>query len=315
MMAEEVNTVQNQGHKGIGRWVRVTRTPFLQASIIPVAVAGAIAFKDGALEPLPFLLAVFAIIFIHLGVNTANDYYDHLQKTDELNPRPTPFSGGSRVIQEKLEKPTTVLAVSIACFIIGVTLGSYVVYLRWETPLLVIGLAGVILGFFYTAPPLKLVYRGLGELTVFILLGPLAVLGGYYAAAGKFSSEALYASIPVGIWVMLILLVNEFPDAESDRQAKKNHLVVLLGKESAAKLYAFFAYASFTFTALAVAFSLLPVAALSVLAAFTGAFTAIKYLLKNPLAEDYLPAQVATIKTDLNAGLLLTAAFILTGLM
>lgn len=297
-------------YKGLRRWARVTRAPFLQASVIPVLVAGALAFKNEEFELFPFAIALLAIIMVHLGVNTANDYYDHVLKADELNIRPTPFSGGSRVIQEKLEEPGTVLLTAIISFLSGMMLGGYLIYLR-GLPLLYIGLAGIIFGFFYSAPPLKLVYRGVGELTVFILLGPLAVLGGYLSVAGKFSQEALPASIPVGIWVMLILLANEFPDAEFDKRAGKNHWVVLLGKEKSSYLYAFLAYFSFVFIVIAALLGRLPWTTILTLLVFPSAYAASDFLRRNVKGNDFLFAQAKTIQTHLFVGILLTVSFIL----
>lgn len=297
-------------YKGLGRWARITRAPFLQASVIPVLVAGALAFKNGEFELFPFIIALLAIVMVHLGVNTANDYYDHLLKADEINIRPTPFSGGSRVIQEELEDPKTVLLTAVVFFVSSVIFGSYLIYLR-GLPLLYIGLLGVIFGFFYTAPPLKLVYRGLGELTVFILLGPLAVIGGYLAVTGRFSYEALMASIPVGIWVMLILLANEFPDEEFDRKAGKNHWVVLLGKGKSAYVYGFFAYFSFIFVVVIAVLGRLPWTAILTLLAFPFAHAAADYFRRNASGDNFLFAQEKTIQTHLFMGLLLTLSFII----
>ncbi len=297
-------------YKGLSRWARITRAPFLQASVIPVMVAGALAFKNGEFEILPFVIALLAIIMVHLGVNTTNDYFDHVLKADEINIRPTPFSGGSRVIQEKLENPETVLLTAIISFVSGVILGSYLIYLR-GFPLLYISLMGIIFGFFYTVPPLKLVYRGFGELTVFVLLGPLAVIGGYLAVTGKFSYEALFSSIPVGIWVMLILFANEFPDEEFDREAGKNNWLVLLGKRKSAYVYAFFAYFSFVFVVIAAILGRLPWTAILTLLAFPFAYAAADFFRQNARGEDFLFAQRKTIQTHLLMGLLLILSFII----
>lgn len=303
-----------ESYKGAARLARITRAPFLQVSIIPVAVAGAFAFKEGTFDFLPFIFSLLAIVFLHLGVNTINDYYDHLQKADELNIRPTPFSGGSRVIQQRLENPRTVLTVAVICFVLAVVFGMYVVFLRGIT-LLIISLIGLIFGIFYTAPPLKLVYRGLGEFTVFVLLGPLALAGAEIAIAGEFSRELFFASIPIGIWVMLILVANEFPDAEFDARANKNHLVVVMGKKSAAYMYAVFAYLSFIVIAVGVGLDIMSVTTLLVLLAFKPAYDAVKFLVSKPEREDYMFTQQKTIQTDLLVGILFVVSFILANFL
>ena len=84
-------------------WIKATRMPFLTATLVPVVLGGAAAWHDFNVFSWPlFFLASFGAIFIHLGVNLSNDYFDHISGNDEANKAPTPFSGGSRVIQEKL---------------------------------------------------------------------------------------------------------------------------------------------------------------------------------------------------------------------
>src|SRR3990172_2306658 len=84
----------------IALWLRAVRAPFLQASILPVVLGSALAYRDGTFSWGLFGVIVVAIAAINIGTNLSNDFFDHLSGADEGNPHPTPFSGGSRVIQE-----------------------------------------------------------------------------------------------------------------------------------------------------------------------------------------------------------------------
>jgi 1,4-dihydroxy-2-naphthoate octaprenyltransferase len=177
-------------------WLRAMRIQFLQASLIPVILGSVLAYRDGAFSWELCGLIAFAIGTIHLGTNLANDYFDHISGADERNSNPTPFSGGSRVIQERLIAPHAIFIAAMIFYGIGVLLGLYLVF-RTDWRLLWFGFFGVILSFFYTAPPLKLGYRGWGELLVGVLLGPLAVMGAYYVYTRTLTPQVFLLSLPI----------------------------------------------------------------------------------------------------------------------
>ena len=119
--------------------------------------------------------------------------------------------------------------VALICYAVGIAIGIYLVATR-GLGLLWIGIAGVFLSIFYTAPPLKLVHRGLGEICVALGFGPIMVLGTYYVIAQRFSFEAFWASLPVALLIMLVLYVNQIPDKPADARSGKNTIVVRLPK-------------------------------------------------------------------------------------
>ncbi len=211
--------------------IRTFRLPFVIATILPVILGTFIAYRSGFFSWLLFGLTLVAALLIHLGVNTANDYFDARAGTDDINTTPTPFSGGSRVIQYGLLPPSAVLSLSTASYAGGIIIGLYLTIMR-GLPVLLIGLAGLLVSYGYTAPPLKWAYRGLGVVAVGIGFGPLLVLGSYFVQTQSFSLEALLASIPVGMLVMLILYVNEVPDRTWDDEAGKKTLVALIREDS-----------------------------------------------------------------------------------
>ncbi|MBI3994849.1 MAG: 1,4-dihydroxy-2-naphthoate octaprenyltransferase, partial [Nitrospirae bacterium] len=249
----------------IALWLRAMRVPFLQASLIPAALGSALAYRDGTFFWGLFWIIAVAIAAINVGANFSNDYFDHRSGADERNPRPTLFSGGSRVIQDGHISPEAVLIAAMLSYSLAVALGLYLI-LRSDWKLLLFGLPGILLSFFYTAPPLKLGYRGWGEPLVGILLGPLAVMGSYYVYSLTLTVPVFFLSLPIGFLVAGILYINQFPDAESDAAAGKRHWIVRMGRKRAVKGYFAILVAAYLGIVLPVAFGILPVWTLLALA-------------------------------------------------
>ena len=208
-----------------------TRLPFLTATFVPIVLGAVIARYHGYSAWWLALLALVGGSAIHLGLNVANDVFDATSGADEANATPTMFSGGSRMIQYGLVSLRTMKLVSLACYAVGIGIGLYLAATRgWE--LLWLGAAGVFLSVFYTAPPLRLVHRGLGEICVALGFGPIMVFGTYFVIAQRFSLEALWASVPVAILIMLVLYINQIPDRRGDERAGKRTIVVRLSQRA-----------------------------------------------------------------------------------
>lgn len=233
-------------------WVRALRAPFFTASAMSVVVGSAAAWWAGAEVSLPlFAITVVGVVALHGGANLVNDYYDHVSGNDAANRFYGPFSGGSRFIQDGVIPPRHYLVAAYVAFGIAAVCGclAYIEVGGWKIPAL--GLAGLFGGYLYTAPSLKFAYRGLGEIIVGVVFGPLAAMGSYAVQAGTVGPKAFWSGVPVGLLVALILLVNEVPDCEADRAAAKKTLVVRFGRSAGAVLagvlygltYAFTGYA------------------------------------------------------------------------
>ncbi|MEA2485595.1 MAG: 1,4-dihydroxy-2-naphthoate polyprenyltransferase [Actinomycetota bacterium] len=208
-----------------------TRVPFLTATFVPILLGAVVARANGFSAWWYTVLALIGGIAIHLGLNVANDVFDSTSGADYANVNPTMYSGGSRMIQYGLVSLQAMKATSIACYALGIAIGLFLAATRgWG--LLWIGVAGVFLSIFYTGPPLRLVHRGLGEICVALGFGPIMVLGSYFVVAQHFSWEAFYASLPVGLLIMLVLYVNQVPDRPADEKAGKRTIVVRLGKNA-----------------------------------------------------------------------------------
>src|SRR3990170_4533801 len=106
--------------KTIVIWFRAMRIQFLQASLLPVMLGSALAYRDGRFSWGLFWIIAMAIGAIQLGTNLANDYFDHRSGADERNPHPTRFSGGSRVIQERLIPPKQILVATMFFYAVAI---------------------------------------------------------------------------------------------------------------------------------------------------------------------------------------------------
>lgn len=206
-----------------------TRPQFFPAVILPVTMGTSYAsYKGAAFDALSFFLALIAGVLCHGGMNVLNDYFDSLSKADEINLTPlTPFTGGSRMIQNKLMSQGETLLVSLILLFMGSAIGLYLVWLKGIF-ILVIGVSGLLTGALYSAPPVFLAGRGLGEITVFLNFGLLTLSGAYFLQTGNLTLDAMIVSLPIGFLIAAILYANEFPDYESDKASGKRNLVVRL---------------------------------------------------------------------------------------
>lgn len=291
-------------------WLRAMRARFLQASILPVVLGSVLAYRDGGFSWMLFGVSVAAMAALNIGTNLTNDLYDHLSGADARNPFPTRFSGGSRVIQNGLLPPEAIGAAAKTAYLVGILLGLYLAY-RGGWPVAVFGATGVALSYFYTAPPLRLGYRGWGEPLVGILLGPLAVMGAYYVQARAITEQAFFLSLPLGFLVTAILYINQFPDADPDAAAGKRHWVARLGKQRAVKGYPILLGCAYGSLLLAVARGILPFETLWALATAPFAVWA-AWILRQAYdtPRELLPAMGMTIAIHLVVGLLLILALL-----
>ncbi|MGQ9582809.1 MAG: prenyltransferase [Thermoplasmatota archaeon] len=294
----------------IRTWARASRAPFFIAVIIPAVLGGAVAHYHGSFDPLLFLVVAAGMVLANAGTNFINDYFDFRSGADVNNRNRTPFSGGSPFLPAGALEPRSVLHAGLACF--GAAL-VVALCLSLSEGWVVLALAGVgaFIAFFYTAPPLRLGYRGFGELLTGLALGPLTVMGTYYVMAGAFAPDSGFVSIPLGVLVATILFVNEVPDYEVDRRAGKRHLVVLLGRERAVRfLPALFALAYATIAAGA-ALGLTPMWTLAGLLTLPAAVRVVRVAGGSyEHTPGYIPAMSGTIAVFLTTGALLAAGYV-----
>ena len=299
-------------------WFQELRAPFFTASIIPVLVGPALAYcTAGVFHPGLFVLSLFGMVAIHAGANIANDYFDHTSGNDWLNKDVTPFSGGSQLIQQGLLSPKQVLTAAWIALTIGALIGIAILVITQSMFILALGVAGIIGGYFYTASPLRLGYRCMGELVIGLLFGVMPVYGSYYVQTGTLDLVPIVPGVIVAMLIFLVILVNEFPDAPADGAVDKRTIVVVLGSGTAVWIYRTVVIATFCITIV------------SVMLLKTMALAGWLYLITLPLAIIALKAldrkidqgsgghasNQLTILLHLAGGAMLSIGFLLSGLI
>lgn len=210
------------------------------ASTIPMAVGGAVAFAYSDSFSWPwFLIGAAAIYLIEIGKNAINEYVDYLSGVDRfVTPdKRTPFSGGKKTIIDGKLTLKENLVIGIITIAAGCLLGLLIIFLR-DFNIIWFGLAGVFFALFYSLPPFKFAYRGLGELVVGFTFGPLITCGTFLVQTGTLTPLVVLASLPLGLLIANVLWINQYPDYEADLQGGKRNGVVRLGKQKAGLIFA-----------------------------------------------------------------------------
>ena len=296
----------------VKKWIVAMRAPFFTASVIPVLVGTALAWNmTGRFDWFKFLLVLIGVPLFNAGTNLANDYYDHRTGNDEINVRTTPFSGGSRVIQKGEVPPRQMLSASFLFFGLGSIIGLYLNAVTPGNLILYLGLFGLVTGFFYTAAPVLIGYRGIGELVVGLDLGTLAIIGAYYVQAHSLNWSVFWISLPIGFLVAAILYINQFPDYDADKAVNKKHLVVRLGKRKAVYGYYLLIAATYLVIAGSVIFKMVTPFVLVSLLTLPISWGAVRILKSNyDKFTELIPAQAKTIQTHFLVGLLISVGLI-----
>lgn len=290
-------------------YLRALRLPFLTGSLFPVAVAGALAYhQQGSWSPILLGLTFLGVAALHLGSNLLNDYYDSFG-SDPLNIHATPFSGGSRVIQDgELSAKVRFMAFLFLALGGGCGLTLFFLGRPWVA---VLGTLGFLAGYLYSASPLQLMSAGLGEAAIFLAFGPLVTWGTYYVQTGSLKPVGLAVGLPLAFLITAILWINEFPDLKADAAAGKNQLVVRLGLRRARRVYAVLMLASFASIFILLEAFHLPDLLVGAFVALPLAVQAIRVAWRVPPTEpEFIPAQALTIQTHMLVGLAMTLALL-----
>jgi 1,4-dihydroxy-2-naphthoate octaprenyltransferase len=214
--------------KKLNYWVQAVRPQFFVASLLPALIGIRLASHDVSINWVIAALSIAGAVGVHFATNVANDYYDHLQGVDEGG-----ASSGSRVIQEGKLLPEELKRCFLIAYGVCILIGIPII-LSCGWPVLLFGLAGLFVSFFYVGPPLRLEYHGWGEAAVGIGMGPLIVLGSYYVQTGHVGFPQFFISLPIGVLVAGILYVQSLPDLDHDRRHGKVTLLARLGARRAA---------------------------------------------------------------------------------
>jgi len=301
----------------IKKWILAVRAPFFTGISIPIIFGAALAYYEtGQFSWILFLVTFFGGIFAHAGANLANDYFDHKTTDDDINENYTPFSGGSRMIQNKILSAPAVLTGAFVCWGLALAAG---IFLTLNTPgywILILAGAGFFGGFFYTASKFAFSYNRVGEIAILINFGILPVMGAYYVQTGHFSWSPFITSFPIGFLITAILYINQYPDYEADKAVGKNHLVVTLGRKRAAAGYYFLIFGNYLGIIVAVALSYLTPYALVALLTLPIAIKTVRLFTREyEKVKELIPAQAGTIQIHLLTGLLMSVGCVAGALL
>lgn len=246
----------------VARYFAATRPPFLSATLVACLLGLASARYSGVAANIPLALTTTLLALLaHAAANVLNDYYDALNGTDAANvDRIFPFTGGSRFIQNGVLTRTQTARFGYA--LLGVAmLGGVWLVAHVGAGLFAIGVAGLSVGWAYSAAPFKLNSRGLGELCV--LAGFLGVVvGADFVQRGGFDPSSFLVGLPYALLVTNLLYINQFPDRRADAMAGKRHWVVRLPLDVAPRIYMMLGGAALAMLAMLVWRGTIPPAAL-----------------------------------------------------
>ncbi len=294
-------------------WLQAVRPFAYSASVIPVLIGTALAFTyhQGAIDWFLFPIVLIASILLHTGTNLVSEYWDFKRGVDRID-----TYGSSRILVENLMQPKEVLFGGYVAFAIGFLLGLILIYFRgWE--MFVLGMIGILGGIFYTSAPVNYKYLGLGDLLVFILMGPLMVIGAYFALTSDYNWQVLLVSLPVGFLVAAILNANNLRDIKHDSEAKIKTLANLIGPKASQIEYFSLVLLAYVTVIILVIFNLLSPATLLVFLSLPQAISNLKSVLKANVNNPHEIAilDVKTAQHHMLFGLLLFAGIFISGLI
>ena len=212
-------------------WLLAARPATLPAAIVPVLVGTAAVVGPGGVQTGPFVGALLGSLLIQIGTNLANDVFDFHKGADTAE-----RLGPVRVTQSGMIAPRQVLVATYLTFGLAALVGAYLISIGgW--PILAIGVLSILAGLAYTGGPWPLGYHGLGDVFVFTFFGVVAVVGSAYLQVLAVAPLVVVASIPVGLLVTAILVVNNLRDIDTDRVAGKRTLAVRLGRRATRAQY------------------------------------------------------------------------------
>ncbi|HZO73244.1 MAG TPA: 1,4-dihydroxy-2-naphthoate octaprenyltransferase [Ktedonobacteraceae bacterium] len=270
---EDVQTLPAQPTPSWKVWVKTSRPFTLMATLSPVLVGTAVAYYEGAFQLVTFLVTLFSCLFLQIGTNYFNEYFDHRYGLDHAG-----SLGAMTVIFRHEMTAGQVLAGGITSFVIATLLGIVLIF-QVGPAIILFGLAGMVIAYFYSARPFKFASRGLGDILVFIAMGFLMTWGSYYVQIPHWSWRVIAASIPVGFLVTAILNMNNVRDYQDDLAVHKKTLPVRFGLRFGQRFHAWLLRGSYIAVILFALLNVLPIYSIAALLTFPLAYRNIRAVL------------------------------------
>ena len=220
-------------------WFILSRPPFHIVGILPFILGSFLAYRLTSVFNLEvFILGVSGVIMIMLSTYHSGEYFDY--KGDILSNQlhKNQFAGGTRMLPSGKIPPAIALWTSVITFIVAAAIGIILQFVFKTGPYtLILGALGAFSGFFYSTPPVRLVQRGIGEIFIGFCYGWLPVASAYYIQTGAIAPIIHLLGISIGLSIINVILLNEFPDYEADKATDKKNLLYRIGKQKGIILY------------------------------------------------------------------------------
>ncbi|PLX15228.1 MAG: hypothetical protein C0599_17120 [Salinivirgaceae bacterium] len=286
-------------------WFKAARAPFLVVSLIPAILGGVIAWKDGIFDWTIFTLTTIAIVLAHSAADFIDDYFDF--KNGNLGNKEKQFHDSPLISGEIT--PKQVIWATLICLVPALGIGIYLFYLI-GLPVLIMSAIGTFIVFFYTSPPFRLNYRGVGESALFLAFGPLIVFGVYYVITQQFSWEPIILGVPLGIFTMNVGLVSNTFDYEDDIKSAKKTFPVRFGQGNAVKLLNWSTILAFVIIIIAAIFKEISMLSLIILLLTFIAYKVSADTTKYSDLSKYTKAMGSAIALTSLAGIVLSVAYV-----
>jgi 1,4-dihydroxy-2-naphthoate octaprenyltransferase len=307
------STITNSQRSQLSLWIQAARTFSFPASVVPmlVGIMWTLETYSGKIywELTPLIL--IAGVLFHAGTNMLNDYFDYKKGVDKKD-----TYGSSRIIVEGLMSPESVFRGGLLMFGIGFALGMVLVYYHGMA-ILIIGIIGLLGGMLYTGFNVSYKYLALGDLFVFLMFGPMMVLGTFTALTGQLDYNTFYVSIPIGLLTVAILNANNIRDIIHDKQANVATMATLMGIKASIMEYNFLIIGAFLSVIIMVALGFISPWTLIVIISLKPAIDNIKYLSKADAnkPEEIMIGDVRTAQHNLMFGLLYSIGLLIGALL
>jgi len=289
-------------------WFIATRPWSFSMTAISVSVGSALAAFAGPFSWPIYLLTLIGAVAMHAGTNLINDYYDVRFGLD--TPEAATAQYRPHPIVHDLIPARQVLIAAYGLFGLAAAIGLYLfVVVGWVVA--VIGIIGLVAGIGYTSPPMKYKYLALGELSVFLMWGPLMVEGAFYVQRGALNFDAFLISLPFGLLVALVIFANNLRDIEQDRQSHVTTVAILLGQRRAMHAYLLLMALAYAITLMITAAGILSPWGLLVFLSLPLAADLFKKMRLSVPAD----ADAMTAKLDTAFGALLVIGLVVQGLL
>jgi 1,4-dihydroxy-2-naphthoate octaprenyltransferase len=304
-------------HSVVRIWIQAFRLRYVPTSIFPALLGSVIAWvRFREFNFWYFVTVIIGVTLHHIALNIIDDVFDYLHAVDRsLGKEKNPYTGGSGVLTEKLLSVGHMLGAAIFCYLMAIIIAIYLT-ISVGLPILIFVGIGLFSSVFYSMPPIRYGYRGFGELSLLVNFGPVICLGAFYVQTQSLAWEPFIFSLVPGFLMWSMIVINEIPDYEEDRQAGKLNLVARLGRKPSVLLYAAGLICAYGTILLAISFRVTSFTVLLGLISIPVAYHSFRLLNEHYMDKIKMaPANLATIKVHALTLICLILAYLATGIM